>query len=103
MKIGARSGSRRAPRPQPQGMPNNDRIASAAPWTGIAAAFLALCPLRADTVPPRVATFIDDRCANCHDDDEKKGGLDLTSLPYNPADAVNFAEWVKVFDRVSAN
>jgi mono/diheme cytochrome c family protein len=54
------------------------------------------------TLPESARNFIDDRCSACHDDEEKKGGLDLTSLAFKPADAANFAEWVKVFERVSA-
>jgi hypothetical protein len=78
-------------------------IAAAACRTFGVLALLALGPLRAATMPPRVETFIEDRCADCHDDVEKKGGLDLTSLSFDPNDARNFAAWVKVFDRVSAN
>ena len=66
-------------------------------------ALWALAPLRAATVPPRVASFIEDRCADCHDAEEKKGGLDLTGLAFEPSDPKNFNQWVKVFDRVAAS
>ena len=66
-------------------------------------ALLALGKLQASTTVPKVDDFIDDRCADCHDSDSKKGGLDLTALQFDPADSKNFATWVKVFDRVSAN
>src|SRR5688500_5371301 len=46
-------------------------------------------------------SFIEAHCASCHDDVEKKGGLDLTVLTLNPRDPKNFAAWVKVYDRVS--
>src|SRR5688500_2251191 len=46
-------------------------------------------------------SFIEAHCASCHDDVEKKGGLDLTVLALNPQDPKNFAAWVKVYDRVS--
>ena len=52
--------------------------------------------------PAPVQTMIDDRCSACHNDEDKKGGLDLTTFGYNPADPKNFAAWVKVFDRVAA-
>ena len=32
----------------------------------------------------------------------KLGGLDLTSLPFDPANPTNFAQWVKVHDRLRA-
>jgi hypothetical protein len=66
-------------------------------------ALLAWAPLQAATLPPGVGAFIENRCADCHDDVQMKGGLDLTSLSFDPDDAGNFAVWVKVFDRVSAN
>ncbi|MCX6955309.1 MAG: DUF1592 domain-containing protein [Verrucomicrobia bacterium] len=45
--------------------------------------------------------FLDQHCAGCHDDVEKKGDLDLTALKFEPSDPKNFAMWVKVFDRVA--
>jgi hypothetical protein len=41
-------------------------------------------------------------CAGCHSGAAKMGGLDLTSLAFNPAQPANFAEWVKVHDRLRA-
>lgn len=53
--------------------------------------------------PPReVSAFVEQHCANCHDDVEKKGGLDLTALALQPEQPKNFAIWVKVHDRVMA-
>jgi hypothetical protein len=46
--------------------------------------------------------FIEQHCAGCHDDVEKKGELDLTSLALDPKDPKNFALWVKVHDRVES-
>jgi len=46
--------------------------------------------------------FTDQYCANCHNDEDKKGGLDLTSLAFNPDDPLNLARWVKVHDRLQA-
>ncbi len=37
-------------------------------------------------------------CVNCHDAEEKKGGLDLEALEWKPGDRANQALWVKVFD-----
>ena len=47
-------------------------------------------------------TFIDQHCASCHDDVEKKGGLDLTALKFDLGDAKTFATWVTVHDRVQS-
>src|SRR4051812_35714230 len=47
-------------------------------------------------------TFTDKYCSSCHNDVDKEGGLDLTTLKYTPADAANFMTWVKVYDRVQA-
>jgi hypothetical protein len=51
---------------------------------------------------PAAKTFIEENCADCHDSETKKSGLDLTTLPYDPEDKANFAMWVKVHDRVKA-
>jgi len=53
-------------------------------------------------LPAAAAAFIEQHCAGCHDDVEKKGELDLTALALNPSDPKNFALWVKVHDRVQA-
>ncbi|MGB8168409.1 MAG: DUF1587 domain-containing protein, partial [Chthoniobacteraceae bacterium] len=45
--------------------------------------------------------FIEQYCADCHDADEKKGGLDLTALPWDLEKRSNFDEWVKVVDLVA--
>lgn len=50
----------------------------------------------------KAAAFTDQYCANCHNDDDLKGGLDLTSLAFKPHDPANFLTWVKVHDRVEA-
>ncbi len=47
-----------------------------------------------------MAAFTDRHCSSCHNDVDKEGGLDLTSLKYEPADPANFMAWVKVHDRV---
>lgn len=47
---------------------------------------------------PAPAAFIEQYCADCHDSDEKKGGLDLASLPWDLESRTNFDEWVKVVD-----
>jgi hypothetical protein len=44
--------------------------------------------------------FLDKYCFDCHDSDSKKGGLNLEALKLELSDPENFAEWVKVNDRV---
>ncbi|MSU73290.1 MAG: DUF1592 domain-containing protein [Opitutus sp.] len=46
--------------------------------------------------------FTDRYCSSCHNDVDKDGGLDLTTLKHEPGDPANFATWVKVHDRVQA-
>jgi mono/diheme cytochrome c family protein len=46
--------------------------------------------------------FTDRYCSSCHNDVDKEGGLDLTSLQFNPKDSANFLTWVKIHDRVQA-
>jgi hypothetical protein len=46
--------------------------------------------------------FFEAHCVSCHDAESKKGGLDLTALKFDPANAENVATWVKVHDRVAA-
>ena len=52
-------------------------------------------------LPHDSTIFISDYCADCHDDESMKGGLDLTTLTFEPNDKDNFATWVRVFNRVS--
>lgn len=49
-----------------------------------------------------ISPFLDKYCFECHDADLKKGGLDLTALPFDLADRQTFAKWVAVHDKVSA-
>src|SRR5947207_5462570 len=55
-----------------------------------------------DIVSDAQRKFISDYCARCHNEVRKVANLDLTSLAYDPADAGNFATWVKIHDRVTA-
>ncbi len=46
--------------------------------------------------------FIRKNCAGCHSSSAPAAHLDLTKLNYDPANADNFAIWVKVHERVSS-
>jgi hypothetical protein len=67
---------------------------------GVALGSLAVA--RAASVPgsDQVAAFTDQYCSSCHNDVDKEGGLDLTTLNMALEDVNNFATWVKVHDRV---
>jgi Protein of unknown function (DUF1592)/Protein of unknown function (DUF1588)/Protein of unknown function (DUF1585)/Protein of unknown function (DUF1587)/Protein of unknown function (DUF1595)/Planctomycete cytochrome C len=67
-----------------------------------AAAFFGQVGFAAQAFPEEVAAFTDRHCSSCHNDVDKEGNLDLTSLKYNPAESDNFLTWVKVHDRVRA-
>ncbi len=73
-------------------------------WSLATVALFAGPSLRAadDTLDAETLAFTDRHCSSCHNDVDKEGGLDLTSLSYNPGDAVNFQTWVKVHDRVQS-
>jgi hypothetical protein len=51
----------------------------------------------------RLQPMFEAHCIDCHDAAEKKGGLDLASLTWNPSDAENMQQWVKLLDRVAAD
>lgn len=51
---------------------------------------------------PGTEPFFQRNCIACHSSSAPKAGLDLTKLTFEPANADNFATWVKVHDRVSA-
>ena len=63
---------------------------------------LATAPCASAAQAFDASAFIDKYCASCHDDVEKKGGLDLSSLVFKPDDRANFAQWVKIHDRIAA-
>jgi hypothetical protein len=62
--------------------------------------FSALSLRGAQASDADLVNFTDRYCSSCHNDVDKEGGLDLTSLAVIPGDAANFAAWVKVHDRV---
>jgi hypothetical protein len=66
------------------------------------AAWVASLAFAADAHAAPPAAFFEAHCYSCHDADAKKGGLDLTALKFDPADAENVARWVKVHDRIAA-
>ena len=47
----------------------------------------------------RPVEFLSKHCFDCHSPESKSGGLDLTSLKVDLANADNFAKWVKIRPR----
>ncbi|WP_372716034.1 DUF1588 domain-containing protein [Novipirellula sp.] len=56
-------------------------------------------PLSAE-VPPKVATFIDNHCLDCHSGDDSERGFDLDGLSFDLADTVTHDKWGRALDRV---
>jgi hypothetical protein len=52
------------------------------------------------SAPSPAKPFLNNHCTQCHDSEEKKGGLDLESLTWTPEDPENFRTWAKVFEKV---
>ena len=50
--------------------------------------------------PAAMKSFVTTNCAVCHNANLKSGSLDLTILPFTPADPANFAIWTRIHDRV---
>ncbi len=67
---------------------------------GLFGIFAAIA-IRSSAEQMPVRSFIEKHCFECHDADEKKGGLDLTALPFELGNSTNFAVWVTVDDRVT--
>lgn len=66
--------------------------------------FAALAHASAQSVelPEALNRVIENHCADCHDDLDPKGGLDLFSLDWNLDDAHLTERWVKVHDVIAA-
>ncbi|MCW5559290.1 MAG: DUF1587 domain-containing protein, partial [Verrucomicrobiae bacterium] len=79
-------------------------ISKSTGWAGILCGWiLVAAPVAvraADPVPAGVREFLGKHCADCHEADAPKGGLDLTSLALDPASAESRARWVLTLDRV---
>ena len=63
-------------------------------------ASVSLLAVRLHAAAP--AAFIEQHCTKCHDEDTKKGNLDLTALKPDYSDPEIFAKWVKVHDRIQS-
>ncbi len=51
-------------------------------------------------IPPKLKPLIQQTCMGCHSGAAAKGGLDLTSLPFDLADRSIRDRWIRIHDRV---
>ncbi len=78
----------------------NRRLASGAALAALALPLFAAAA--SAPAPGSLQPFLKTHCFDCHDADIKKGGLDLTALPFDGSEAAAHKKWVRVFDRVTA-
>jgi hypothetical protein len=73
------------------------RFVATLPW------ILVLVPVSQGAPAPDVLRpFLDAYCSACHNEETKKGGLDLDSLSADVGGQAAFEKWVKVHDRISS-
>ncbi len=70
------------------------------PRLPILSLLLLTAPLFAAELSQDLVIYLEKHCAECHDSETKKGGLDLSVLKFDLNEAKIFGEWVKVHDRV---
>ncbi len=70
----------------------------------LTAVLVGSAPLLAQDIAgrARATRFIEQHCADCHDNLMPEAGLDLVNLPFQPENENNFTLWTKVHDRVKA-
>jgi len=68
----------------------------------VAVLAVAVAPSLSAALPPAILDYTDKYCSSCHNDEDKKGRLDLTSLTLDLTAQSDFAAWVKVHDRLGA-
>ncbi len=66
----------------------------------IAGPRLAVSQAADDLIPESVQFFLDLNCYECHNDTEKKGGLDIENLRFDPNDSASMRMWTLMHDRV---
>ncbi|QDT70386.1 hypothetical protein MalM25_33340 [Planctomycetes bacterium MalM25] len=78
------------------------RVAIGCLLLGGAVAAASADPGASPVSDPRFADFFEANCCYCHDESEKSGGLDLTTLVFDPDDATSMKLWAMAFDRVES-
>jgi hypothetical protein len=56
-----------------------------------------------DLMPESIHKFIDLNCFDCHNEVDKKGGLDLENTGFDSSDVASMNQWTLLFDRVKNN
>ncbi len=69
-------------------------------------AWIAANPLIAvgqenEALAKKLRPFLEVHCYTCHDQELKKGGLDLSALPIDFSTEEGMAKWVRIYDRVA--
>jgi hypothetical protein len=77
------------------------RLIGSNPLACLSLALIAAEAAWAGDLPKASKRFVEKYCAECHDSETKKGGLDITGLKFDLAGPTNFSKWVLVHDRVS--
>ena len=68
----------------------------------IAGVLLGMAPAINFAAEGGLQPFLQKHCTECHDADTRKGDLNLSTLPLEPANPTNFATWVLIHDRVGS-
>ncbi len=55
-----------------------------------------------NAIQQRSPAFFQQHCIDCHQGEDKKGNLDLSSLAFQPDEPANQAIWIRIHDRVAA-
>jgi hypothetical protein len=63
---------------------------------------IVLCATGSANAAPVAEAFLEAHCAECHNGDKTKGGLDLSSLSRDLAVPAVFGRWVKIHDRIAS-
>ncbi|MFZ9090819.1 MAG: c-type cytochrome domain-containing protein, partial [Planctomycetaceae bacterium] len=65
--------------------------------------FVVAGPTVADSARPEsLREFLTKNCSDCHSGSDAEAGLNLESLPAEPADHAALKRWIRIFDRVHA-
>ena len=67
---------------------------------GLSLAATSAALAAAEDTKATISAFIDQTCVDCHDPGERKGGLDLTKVPFDLASSASRAKWVQIHDRI---
>lgn len=64
---------------------------------------IAVSAGRADlgVLPRKQSEFIEDNCFSCHDNESRKGGLNLEALTFDLGEQATLLKWVDIYDRVT--